>query len=224
MVTGSYKQIKVWDIQLGKCVNTLIYYIDGWVKCLYPLSDDIIVHCSKSNIIFTSKLTLESDNCESDNCESDNCESDDYESDNVNIDKTWFIDHTSPVNCLLLLRDGRLASGSDDKSIKIWIVAKRICILTLLGHTDSVLSFAATEKCELISSSRDNTIKMWNLTSGQCLKTLCEDATWIDTFLNEFLVSASMDNTIKVWNLDSGTCVHTFLTQQSGVNSMVLMQ
>ena len=190
VVTGSFKEIKVWDIQKGKRINTFSQYIDGWVKCIYAISDDWIVHCSESNIIQLWKITL------------------DYK---FNL----LIGHTAPINCFLLLKNVRLASGSDDKSIKIWNLATLECILTLRGHTDSVISFTSTEKCELISSSRDKTIKIWNSTSGQCLKTLCEDAIWIGSLLNEFLVSASRDNIVKTWNLESGTCMLTFSVLQS---------
>ena len=200
VATGSYKQIKVWDIQLDKCVNTFIYYIDGWVKCIHALPKDSLAHCSGGNTIRFWNMALDP------------------------IKYNNLFGHRLPVNCLLLLKDDRLASGSDDKSIKIWIVASCVCIQTLLGHTDSVLSFVSTEKCELISSSRDKTIKIWNLTNGQCLNTLYEDSTWIGSLLNEFLVSAAGDNSVKVWNLENGMPMHSFWTLQIGVNSMVLMQ
>jgi WD40 repeat protein len=44
--------------------------------------------------------------------------------------------HTHFVVCLLLLRNGHLASGSWDKTIKIWNTDTGECIKTLEGHTD----------------------------------------------------------------------------------------
>jgi WD40 repeat protein len=44
--------------------------------------------------------------------------------------------HEGPVQCLLLLPDGSLLSGSNDKTVKIWQGTH--CIRTLTGHNDTV--------------------------------------------------------------------------------------
>ena len=55
---------------------------------------------------------------------------------------------------LAILPDGRIVSGSDDKSIKIWNSVTGICDKTLVGHTsvsddddDFILSFYITANC-----------------------------------------------------------------------------
>ena len=44
--------------------------------------------------------------------------------------------HSDAVQCLLLLPDGRLLTGSNDRSIKLWEQHK--CVHTFQGHTDTV--------------------------------------------------------------------------------------
>ena len=40
------------------------------------------------------------------------------------------------VRALCMTSDGRLVSGSDDKSIKIWDLTSGLCQLTLEGHSE----------------------------------------------------------------------------------------
>ena len=60
-----------------------------------------------------------------------------------------------------LLSDGTLASGSMDKTIKIWDTSSGTCIKTLKGHTHSVNSLCLLTDGTLASGSYDNTIKIW---------------------------------------------------------------
>jgi WD40 repeat protein len=46
--------------------------------------------------------------------------------------KTW-TGHTDWVNCVMQLADGRVCSGSYDKTIKIWDVGTGACAMTLDG-------------------------------------------------------------------------------------------
>jgi WD40 repeat protein len=61
--------------------------------------------------------------------------------------------------------DGRLlASGSRDKTIKLWEVASGSLVRTLTGHTDSVFSVAFSPDGRLLASgSDDNTIRLWDI-------------------------------------------------------------
>jgi WD40 repeat protein len=61
--------------------------------------------------------------------------------------------------------DGRLlASGSDDKTIKLWDVATGSLVRTLEGHTRDVSSVAFSPDGRLLASgSWDKTIKLWDI-------------------------------------------------------------
>ena len=70
------------------------------------------------------------------------------------------------------LRD-YLASGSRDKSIKIWEAKSGRCLLSLIGHDNWVtdLCFHPNGKF-LMSVSDDKSLRVWDLSQGRCTKTL----------------------------------------------------
>ncbi|MBE8968313.1 hypothetical protein IQ277_19435 [Nostocales cyanobacterium LEGE 12452] len=72
--------------------------------------------------------------------------------------------HTAPVRALTLSASGQvLASGSDDKTIKLWNATTGALLYTLTGHREGIKSIVFTpDEQTLISTSFDNTIKFWN--------------------------------------------------------------
>jgi WD40 repeat protein len=70
--------------------------------------------------------------------------------------------------------DGQhLASGSDDKTVKIWDRASGDCLQTLEGHSSRVSSVVfSADGQHLASGSGDDTVKIWDRASGDCLQTL----------------------------------------------------
>ena len=65
-----------------------------------------------------------------------------------------------------------LASGSGDKTIKLWDVSNLTLIATLTGHTSHVFSVAFSSDGTLASGSRDGTVKLWNTATQTNIATL----------------------------------------------------
>ena len=95
--------------------------------------------------------------------------------------------------CIVALSNGRVVSGSRDRTLKVWDVSSGQCLRTLSGHTGSarrrrlvdtthrslvdaaraqVECVAALSNDSVVSGSRDNTLKVWDALSGECLQTL----------------------------------------------------
>ncbi|KAM0451571.1 hypothetical protein ACHAPV_009910 [Trichoderma viride] len=138
--------------------------------------------------------------------------------------------HQGPVWSVTFLMGGtKLASASDDKTIKIWNAVTGACIQTLTGHNDAV-SFVASswDGTKLVSASYDNAVKIWDATTGITLQTLIghDGPTCSATFLaNDMKVaSASEDETIKIWDAVTGSCVQTLTGHYSPVTSVASSQ
>ena len=128
--------------------------------------------------------------------------------------------HTSCLNCLQMLPTGQLASGSDDKTIKIWDTTTATCLKTLQGHTRSIWCLQMLPSGQLASGSGDKTIKIWNSTAGTCLKTLqghTSAVLCLQILPSGQLASGSQDNTIKLWDTTIGTCLKTLQGHTSAV-------
>ena len=66
-----------------------------------------------------------------------------------------------------------LASGSDDKTVKLWEPGSGKLVRTLEGHQNSVTSVAFDPTGRyLASGSEDGTIRLWNPETGACLAIL----------------------------------------------------
>ncbi|KAF1351448.1 hypothetical protein EJ07DRAFT_183822 [Lizonia empirigonia] len=98
----------------------------------------------------------------------------------------------------------RLASASDDKTVKIWDVSSDECLKTLEGHSNYANSVAfSPDSSRLASASYDKTVKIWDVSSGECLQTLeghdgCVSPVAFSPDSSR-LASASYE-TVKIWD------------------------
>lgn len=86
--------------------------------------------------------------------------------------KDIFQAHNKRILTIELLPNNRLATGSEDKTIKIWELDKFQCLHSLNNHTDQIRCLKYLSKNKLISGSDDNSIKIWSLANYECIQTL----------------------------------------------------
>jgi hypothetical protein len=95
--------------------------------------------------------------------------------------------HGSTVRSVSFSHDGKtVASGSGDKTLKLWDVATGTELRTLEGHDDPVRSVSFSSDSKTVASgSDDRTIKLWNIKEeGWALDTLIEHACgWVWGYL-----------------------------------------
>jgi small GTP-binding protein len=122
--------------------------------------------------------------------------------------------------------DGKsLASGSYDKTVRVWNAATGNLLRTLEGHSSAVRSVAWSPNGKsLASGSGDNTVRVWNAESGKLLRTLeghssdVQSVAWSPD--GKSLASGSGDNTVRVWNAESGKLLRTLEGHAEWVQSV----
>ncbi|KAF2014707.1 WD40 repeat-like protein [Aaosphaeria arxii CBS 175.79] len=108
---------------------------------------------------------------------------------------------------------GLIATGSGDKTVKIWNLSDYSCLLTLEGHSNSVLKLAwlpyrpvdARDKRgpQVASAAGDGLVKVWDSASGESMSTLDNhtDRVWALAAhpTTGALISGGGDSVITFW-------------------------
>jgi tetratricopeptide (TPR) repeat protein len=134
--------------------------------------------------------------------------------------------HSSSVLSVAFSPDGQwLASGSGDKTIKIWSVTRGKELHTLRGHSEFVTAVVFSPDGKwLVSGSDDRTIKIWSLPSGDEQRTLRGHSDWVLSVAvspdGQWLASGSCDQTIKVWSMATGQEQYTLRGHADFVTSV----
>ena len=114
--------------------------------------------------------------------------------------------HMARVNSLAFSTDGKLiASGSDDKTIRLWNTVTGDLQLTLEGHSGPIFSVAFASHDKLLTSgSGDNTIKIWHTITGDLRQTYHDrDSIHSVAFSpnSDLIISGCRDGSINNWDI-----------------------
>ena len=71
-----------------------------------------------------------------------------------------------------MLPDGRVVSGSDDNTLRVWDAAAGQCLQTLEGHQSRITSVAVLPDGRVVSGSDDGSLRVWDPDSGECMDVL----------------------------------------------------
>jgi WD40 repeat protein len=125
-----------------------------------------------------------------------------------------FEGHTRPVRALVVLSDGRLASGAEDGSVRVWDPQRRAEPLMFKGHAREVWALAVLPDGRLASGSWDRTVRVWD-PQRRTEPLMFEDHTGevgaLAVLPDGRLASGSSDRTVRVWDLSGGCPLRAFV-------------
>ncbi|MEO0854838.1 MAG: pentapeptide repeat-containing protein, partial [Cyanobacteria bacterium J06648_11] len=137
-----------------------------------------------------------------------------------------FEGHENWVCSVAFSPDGtQLASGSADRTIRLWDTNTGECLQVFEGHQNWVMSVAfSPDGTQLASGSADRSVRLWDIGTGECQQVLegHDHGIWSVAFApdGDSLASGSADRTIRLWNVSTGKCRKTLTEQSSGVWSV----
>jgi WD40 repeat protein len=118
--------------------------------------------------------------------------------------------HTGPVHAVAIAPDGTwLATGSWDRSVRIWDAATGRQRATLTGHTKEVRSVAiAPDGGWLASGGADRTVRIWDVVSGRERAALKGHTGAVNAVAvapdGGWLTSGGADRTVRIWDSATG--------------------
>jgi WD40 repeat protein len=126
--------------------------------------------------------------------------------------------HIEGVHALAVGLDGKVYSGSEDKTIRVWSGTDSTHFQTLKGHTDWVgdwvSALAVGLDGKIYSGSMDGKIHVWLGDGGTHLQTLeghAESVMALAVGLDGKVYSGSSDETIRVWSGTDGTHIQSLV-------------
>lgn len=117
------------------------------------------------------------------------------------------------------------ATGSADRTIKIWDLAARTLKLTLTGHIATVRSLVASERHPyLFSAGEDRQVFCWDLETNKASRHYFGHNAGVYTLALhpelDLLVSAGRDSSVKVWDIRSRAPVASWHSHTSTVHAV----
>jgi WD40 repeat protein len=185
LASGSWdKTIKLWDVDTGREIITLTGHKLQVSAVAFNPHSHLLASASFDRTVCLWELPI--------NSQLKNCP------------YCTLSGHTRAVLAIAFSPDGKMATGSDDNTIKLWDVNTGQLIHTLSGHSWSVVALAfSIDGNILVSGSWDKTIKLWQISTMAEITTISGHLESVSAIavnpVAQLIASSSRDNTIKLW-------------------------
>lgn len=134
---------------------------------------------------------------------------------------------SSIISFACTLGNSLLASGSKDRSIRLWQLPEGKFIRLLEGHQKGVTSLAFSERQWIASGSEDRTVRLWQISDGTTVLVLRGHSGTVTSLVftidNKWLASGSEDESIRLWQLPMGEAGRILRGHQGAVTALAII-
>ena len=196
LASGSYQEVKLWDVQTGALRQTVTGFADRVVAVAFSANSKLLATGGgpptedgevKVVDVATGKVVTDIKN-----------------------------GHSDEVFGVAFSPDGtKLASCGADKFVKVFEIPSGKFLKAFEGHTHHVLDVGwKADGKVLASAGADNVIKVWDYEKGEQIRTITGHGKQITrlAFIGTTpqIVTCSGDQTVRFWNVDNGGNVRNF--------------
>jgi WD40 repeat protein len=135
--------------------------------------------------------------------------------------------HSNIVTCVMCSSDGTMiASGSYDKTVRVWCATTGMLIATLVGHNRSVTCVAFSSDSSVIASgSIDRTVHLWD-SHFQPFLILRGHSDGVASLAfsadDRAIITGFYDSSVAVWDAANGRLLHSFKAHTLPVTSIAI--
>ncbi|ACF15145.1 WD-40 repeat protein [Chloroherpeton thalassium ATCC 35110] len=188
IATGGWdNQVKLWDAQTGKLVQTFKGHMSAILDLKFTNDGKTLISSSRDESIIFWNLR--------------------------NGEITYKITgHSGWITSIALNeKNTLLASGGSDETVSLWDIASQpdsaIELRRFPGHKDYVRSIAFAPDGKILASGGDDrTLKFWNVETGREIYEIEGHASWVRSIAyspnGKIIATAGDDKLIKLWNAE----------------------
>ena len=180
IIIKGYKNLKIWDLVKGQCIQTL--QIEDLINSIALTPNERMALLGTDNTIRLWDLTTRKCIRSLDG-------------------------HTNRVVSIVVTPNGKFAiSGSWDNTVRLWDIDMGNCIMILNDHDDSISSVAISYDGQwVLSGSWDTTLRLWDIKTGKCVWTF-ESSPEFTTYValspdGRWVMSGKKNGNIELWEL-----------------------
>uniref|UniRef100_A0A8C2TFD6 Sterol regulatory element-binding protein cleavage-activating protein n=1 Tax=Coturnix japonica TaxID=93934 RepID=A0A8C2TFD6_COTJA len=127
--------------------------------------------------------------------------------------------HQKPITALKAAA-GRLVTGSQDHTLRVFRLEDSCCLFTLQGHSGAITAVYMDQTMVLASGGQDGAICLWDVLTGSKVSHMYAhrgDVTSL-TCTTSCVISSGLDDVISIWDRSSGIKLYS-IQQEMGCGS-----
>ncbi|XP_073533186.1 sterol regulatory element-binding protein cleavage-activating protein [Phyllobates terribilis] len=127
--------------------------------------------------------------------------------------------HQKPIT-VLKAAAGRLVTGSQDHTLRVYRLEDACCLFTLQGHSGGITAIYVDQTMVLASGGQDGAICLWDVLTGSRVAHMHGHRGDITSLLctASYVISSGLDDVISIWDRSSGIKLYS-IQQDLGCGS-----